>query len=151
MIQTIKISPLLYINAGQDALLRGDFGSVDNGTTAMAAFLSYANFMATQYHRRVGINKGGKECGREISLPFQLEAFLLYIGMTEAKWKELKEDPLNLGDCSFIEMAISAQQTEGGLIGEYQHKMVQLLQGRAEKIEHSGAIQLEPITGMEVK
>lgn len=151
MINTIKITPLLYINAGQDALLAGGFESVVDGSTALRAYLSYAGFMETQYHSRISLNKAGKEVGRKISLPHQLEAFLLYIGMTQAAWDKLKEDPLNVGDCSFVEMAISAQQTEGGLVCEYQHKMVQLLQGRAEKVEHSGTLQIEPITGMEVK
>lgn len=151
MLQIIKITPLIYINAGREAIENEEFKVVENGTDAMQAFLSYADFMSTQYYKRVAINKAGRECGKQISLPFQLEAFLLYAGISVVKWKELKEDPLNLGDCSLIEMAITAQQTEGGLICEYQHKLVQLLQGRAEKIEHSGSVSIEPITGMEVK
>lgn len=148
--QIFKITPLTYIKAGQDALLLGEWEPVVDGDTAREAFLSYAKFMEDHYHTITWEGKNGKG-SKMVSYPLQVESFLLYCDMTMEEWAELKKDPLNLGTCSFIEMAIEAQQNEGGFIGEYQAKMVQMVQGKKEKVELSGSLAIEQITGMEVK
>lgn len=145
------ITPLAYIEAGAESRQLGNSEPVVDGSTALVAFLDYCQFMKTQFHTISAVNRRGEDASKAISFPMQVDSFLLFCGMGRGDWETLKGDPINVADCSFIEMAIEAQQNEGGLIGEYASKMVQLLQDRKDKVEVSGTLSIEQITGMEVR
>lgn len=144
------LNPLIYINGGKQAREDLEIEPVVDGTTALESFLSYCKFMDTIPHVEIFMTKNGQG-QKNKDRPFMMESFFLYCGITQSDWDELKANPLNLHDLDFIEMAVLAQLAEGSLLGDYMSKMAQILQGRKEKIEISGSMSVEVITGMEVK
>lgn len=144
------ISPLVYIEAGQDARSRGEFDTVSDPDSLYIAFVSYCEMMKGHIATEEMYNKRGEDVSQSFSIPFQLETFWLYANIQRAEWDALKGNPENVGICTLIEDAINSQQIEGALIGKYMAKIVTILQQRAEKVELSGSVAVEQITGIKV-
>ena len=150
MPSTHIVTPLRYIEGGQDARLRGEFLVVSDPDSLYMAFVSFCEFMREEVYTEEAYNKRGEDVSTTVSVPLQLENFWLYAHLERSQWDKLYADPETAGMCTLIQDAFNAQQIEGAILGFYGAKMVQILQQRADKIELSGSVAVEQITGMTV-
>lgn len=144
------LSPLLYIQAGQEARARREFVQVVTDDDLYITFVSFCEYMKDNYMQKAHYNKYGDDLSQYTSIPLLLENFWLFAGICRPDWDKLNAAVDTAPMCTLIRDAFEAQQIEGAILGVYTAKMVTIIQQRAEKIEHSGGLVIEQITGMQV-
>ncbi len=124
---------------------------VTDPDTLYMAFISFCEYMKDQFFTAERYNKKGDDVSIYVSVPLILENFWLYAHLERHDWDALKGSPENVAMCTVVEDAFNGQQLEGALLSLYSNKMVTIMQQRAEKVELSGSVAVEQITGMTVQ
>ncbi len=135
------LSPLAYIRAGAELRELGVIEEVTDLETLVSAFMHYLKFM----ERRLASYKSETR-----PIPLTWEGFRVFSGCTAQKYEELTSPPDGALVHSLISDCINGQWAEGAVTGLFSAKAMQLIGGFKEKVEVSGAVAIEQITGMEV-